>query len=306
MIESNEKASTAKEIQSWDQTILEYNTVCVGYLKKYNLIVDDIDKLIKMNKLNGFYKDLNSICRTKTVLKKLYGDNEPYYRMKKTLNKSLSSINCTIITGNKDGVVIKSKGKANAQELGDNNDLEDSDGENDDGADDGTNEGTDDGANDGANDGADDGADDGVDNGIDNGIDNSADNIDDSASNRDDGGNHVDTDECVSEKIKKKVKPKSISNSRTKTVSAKALVKSNSISGIINPGLSEGKPVTKSSTKNLSISKTSASKTSGSKIVPLNISTLPVLSTTTTEPRTATASIKVPLNKIKPKIKHNL
>lgn len=108
----------AKGLLGDEDEIVRCNDICVHFLKKYNLAVDDIDKLIKMNKLNGFYKDLTSICRTKTVLKKIYGDDEPYYRAKKTLNKSLSSINCTIMSKDNDGTKPKAqkKGKAEAEE----------------------------------------------------------------------------------------------------------------------------------------------------------------------------------------------
>jgi len=78
----------------------EFETIqiCVELLKRYNLQVEDIDKLIKMNKLNDFYKNLTSIGRTKTALKKLYGSEEPFYKVtKKNLNHSMSSINCPIL-----------------------------------------------------------------------------------------------------------------------------------------------------------------------------------------------------------------
>lgn len=73
---------------------LDHKT-CVDLLKNYNLFVDDLEKLIKVNKLSTKFKGLSSVGRVKTALKKIYGVDEPFYKVKKSLNASLSSINAT-------------------------------------------------------------------------------------------------------------------------------------------------------------------------------------------------------------------
>ena len=122
--------------QLTDASVLVDNNMCVAYLKRYNLTVDDIDKLIKMNKLNPFYKDLNSICRTKTVLKKLYGDVDPHNKIKKTLNKSLSSINSTMMKGSKEKTVKQKIKDDDGDEDGDDEEFDEGDQDDDDEIDD--------------------------------------------------------------------------------------------------------------------------------------------------------------------------
>jgi len=106
----------------------------IQYLKNYNLIVKDLEKLIKMNKLNDKYKKLYK-SRQKTLLTKLFGDiaQKEIYTM--TYNVGTSSAKSFSLSGDKISV---RKGKRKSEEddddesVADDNEEESDDEENED------------------------------------------------------------------------------------------------------------------------------------------------------------------------------
>lgn len=62
----------------------------IKYLKNYNLCIGDLEKLIKMNKLNDKYKKLYK-SRHKTHFTKLYGQNKQREIYQLTYNSDINS-----------------------------------------------------------------------------------------------------------------------------------------------------------------------------------------------------------------------
>ena len=86
-------------------------------LKYYNLTISELEKLIKMNRLNNPYKN-KFTSKSKTFLKKIYGEEKTFQKNVKTYNKSekiestddMDDISDDILDGNE--TTDKGKGKA--------------------------------------------------------------------------------------------------------------------------------------------------------------------------------------------------
>ena len=72
----------------------------VQYLKNYNLIVKDIEKLIKMNKLSDKYKNLYK-SRQKTTLTRLFGDISQKEMYTMTYNSGSGCVTSFSFSGDK-------------------------------------------------------------------------------------------------------------------------------------------------------------------------------------------------------------